>query len=204
MKRATDIFLSLLGITLLAPLWALIALLIELDSCGPVFFRLRVAGKDGHPFDELKFRTMVDGALHMGLGRDTAVHDSRITRAGRWLRRTSLDETPQLWNVLRGEMSLVGPRPTYVEVAAKYDARERRRLTVRPGITGLAQIHGRNAISWPERVEYDLQYVEQRSYFLDWKILLATPLLLFSQRGIYGPDGYTRAHKRLEPTQEKT
>ncbi len=195
MKRATDIAGSLLGMALLAPLWACIALLIKLESRGPVFFRLRVAGKDGQPFDELKFRTMVDGAMATGLGRETASDDPRITRVGRLLRRTSLDETPQLWNVLRGEMSLVGPRPTFLEVAERYSQRERRRLSVRPGITGLAQIRGRNAIPWPQRVAYDLEYVDSYCYLLDLKILLATPGALFSGQGLYGADGHNRTHK---------
>jgi len=192
MKRATDIAGALLGILLLAPLWALIALWIKLDSRGPVFFRLRVAGKDGRPFEELKFRTRVDGAMEIGLGRETSATDPRITRAGRWLRRTSLDETPQLLNVLRGEMSLVGPRATFLEVAAQYDQRERRRLSVPPGITGLAQVRGRNSISWPERVQCDLWYVTHHSYWLDWKILLETPRALFARRDIYGPGGQNR------------
>lgn len=195
MKRATDILGALAGLVLLAPFWALIALCIRLESRGGIFFRLRVAGKDGVPFDELKFRTMVDGAMKMGLGRETAADDPRITRVGRFLRATALDEAPQLWNVLRGEMSLVGPRPTFVEVAAQYDACERRRLAVCPGITGLAQIHGRNAISWPERIAYDLEYVAGYSYWLDCRILLLTPFALLFRGGVYGAGGHNRAHK---------
>ncbi len=197
MKRALDLTVAFAGIILLAPLWLLIAICIKLDSRGPVLFRLRVAGKDGRPFDELKFRTMVEDAIQMGLGGETAAGDPRITRIGRLLRRTSLDETLQLWNVLRGEMSLVGPRPTFVEVARQYDARERRRLRARPGITGLAQVSGRNSISWSERLEYDLEYVDRASFWLDCKILLQTPRVLFSRQGIYGPGGRNRAHKPL-------
>lgn len=197
MKRATDIVGALLSMLLLAPLWLLAALSIKLESAGPVLLRLRVAGKDGKPFDELKFRTMEDGAISKGLGRETAYTDPRITRVGRLLRRTSFDETPQLWNVLRGDMSLVGPRPTFVEVAAQYDARESCRLTVRPGITGLAQIRGRNSISWSERIEHDLEYINCYSYWLDWKVLLQTPRALLSRRGLYGAGGYNRAHKPL-------
>ena len=136
-------------------------------------------GKDGVDFELLKLRTMVVGAEKQGAGYAVNEGDSRITRAGRFLRRTSLDELPQLWNVVRGDMSLIGPRPTLRYQVERYDERQRRRLDVLPGITGWAQIHGRATLSWDERIELDVWYVEHRSFWLDLKILAKTPAALF-------------------------
>ena len=163
--------------------------MIRLDSPGPVFFRQQRIGKDGHPFVPLKFRSMVDKATTMGLGLNVSTDDPRITRVGRVLRNTSLDELPQLFNVLTGEMSLVGPRPTLPDQVAAYNNFQRRRLLVKPGITGWAQVNGRNAIPWEERIKLDVWYVENCSLKLDFTILLKTIKTWTRQEGLYGPSG---------------
>ncbi len=190
MKRALDIVFSALGLTLLAAPFAVIAAAIKLDSRGPVFFRHPRVGKDGATFVPVKFRTMVAGAMERGLGRTVREDDERLTGVGAFLRRWALDELPQLWNVLKGEMSLVGPRPTFAYQVERYDERQRRRLEVRPGITGWAQVNGRNAISWPERIQLDVWYVDNRSLRLDLKILARTIWQVFVVRGgVYGKEG---------------
>ena len=193
-KRAFDVLAAAMGLLLLSPLLACVAIAIVLDSPGPMIFRLRVAGRNGAAFDLLKFRTMVKDARQKAHPFETFSADPRITRVGRFLRRWSLDELPQLWNVLCGEMSLVGPRPVFVEVASRYTTHELRRLEMRPGITGLAQVRGRNLISWRERIEMDLAYIDRYSFFLDVKILSATIPVVFTGEGIYGPDGRVRMH----------
>ena len=155
------------------------AVAIKLEDRGPVLYRQTRVGQDGRDFELLKLRTMVVGAETQGAGYAVNVGDSRITRVGAFLRRTSIDELPQLLNVVRGEMSLIGPRPTLRYQVERYDERQRRRLEVRPGITGWAQIHGRAELSWPERIELDVWYVEHRSPLVDLKILLRTPFALF-------------------------
>jgi lipopolysaccharide/colanic/teichoic acid biosynthesis glycosyltransferase len=140
-------------------------------------------GRNGEDFEMLKLRTMVEGAEQMGAGPAVDAGDSRITRVGGFLRRTSIDELPQLWNVLRGDMSIVGPRPTFRYQVEQYDEHQLRRLEVRPGLTGWAQVNGRAALSWPERIELDIWYVDNRSPRVDLAILLRTPLVLF--RGTY-------------------
>jgi len=177
-RRAFDIACA--GALLVAgsPLLALGALAVKLDG-GPAIYRQTRVGKDGRDFELLKLRTMVVGAEHMGAGAAVNRGDSRITRAGRILRRLSIDELPQLWNVVRGDMSLIGPRPTLRYQVDRYDERQHHRLDVNPGITGWAQIHGRAALPWAERIELDLWYVEHRSAAVDLKILLRTPLVLF-------------------------
>ncbi len=169
------------GTTLIAfsPLIALGAFAVKLEDRGPVLYRQTRVGKDGRDFELLKLRTMVVGAEQLGAGLAVNRGDSRITRAGRLLRRTSLDELPQLWNVVRGDMSLIGPRPTLRYQVERYDERQRHRLDVNPGITGWAQIQGRASLPWAERIELDLWYVEHRSALIDLKILLRTPLALF-------------------------
>jgi lipopolysaccharide/colanic/teichoic acid biosynthesis glycosyltransferase len=169
------------GTTLIAfsPLIALGALAVKLEDRGSVLYRQTRVGKDGRDFELLKLRTMVVGAEQLGAGLVVNRGDSRITRAGRLLRRTSLDELPQLWNVVRGDMSLIGPRPTLRYQVERYDERQRHRLDDNPGITGWAQIHGRASLPWAERIELDLWYVEHRSALVDLKILLRTPLALF-------------------------
>jgi lipopolysaccharide/colanic/teichoic acid biosynthesis glycosyltransferase len=144
-----------------------------------VLFRQTRVGKGGKDFELLKLRSMSVGAEHLGAGFAIDRGDSRITRVGRFLRRTSIDELPQLWNVLRGEMSVIGPRPTLRYQVDRYSARQRRRLDVRPGLTGWAQVNGRATLSWDDRIELDVWYVEHRSPLVDLKILLRTPLALF-------------------------
>jgi lipopolysaccharide/colanic/teichoic acid biosynthesis glycosyltransferase len=166
-----------------SPLLGLAALVVKLEDGGPVFYRQLRVGKDGRDFELLKLRTMVVDAERQGAGYAVDRDDPRITRAGRVLRRLSIDELPQLWNVLRGEMSLVGPRPTLRYQVDRYDERQRSRLDVKPGLTGWAQVNGRAALPWDERIEFDLWYVEHRSTRLDLKILVRTPVALF--RGTY-------------------
>lgn len=158
---------------------ALAALAIKLEDRGPVLYRQQRVGKDGGDFELLKLRTMVVGAEKMGAGYAVNRGDSRITRSGRLLRRLSLDELPQLWNILRGDMSVVGPRPTLRYQVDSYTARQLRRLEVKPGLTGWAQVNGRASLPWNERIELDVWYVEHRSFWLDLRILARTPLALF-------------------------
>ena len=171
-----------------APLLALAALAIRLESRGPVFYRQLRVGRDGEPFELWKLRTMVPGAEAMGAGIYVLEGDPRITRTGRLLRRFSLDELPNLVNVLRGEMAIVGPRPTVQEQVDRYTDRQRRRLEVRPGITGWAQINGRTSLPWPERIELDVWYVEHRSLRLDLRILARTARMLATGHGLYSED----------------
>ena len=179
MNRAVDIAAAVLGLTIASPLLAAGAIAIRLEDGAPVLFRQTRVGKDGVDFELFKLRTMVAGAETKGAGYAVDVGDSRITRVGRILRKASIDELPQLWNVLRGDMSLIGPRPTLRYQVEKYDARQRLRLAVRPGLTGWAQVHGRAKLPWDERIELDVWYVEHRSFWLDLKILAKTPTALF-------------------------
>jgi lipopolysaccharide/colanic/teichoic acid biosynthesis glycosyltransferase len=178
-NRALDVAGAAVGLALASPALAAAAVAIKLEDGGPVFYRQRRVGLGGHEFELLKLRTMVVGAERMGAGFAVNRGDPRITRVGRLLRRLSLDELPQLWNVVRGDMSLVGPRPTLAYQVERYTERQRRRLEVKPGLTGWAQVHGRAALPWDERIELDIWYVEHRSPWLDLKILLRTPLALF-------------------------
>jgi lipopolysaccharide/colanic/teichoic acid biosynthesis glycosyltransferase len=179
LNRALDVAIAGAGLALASPLLAGAALAVKLGDGGPVLFKQTRVGKDGRDFELLKLRTMVVGAETKGAGYAVDRGDSRITRVGRFLRRTSLDELPQLWNVVRGDMSVIGPRPTLRYQVEKYSARQRRRLEVLPGITGWAQTHGRASLSWDERIELDVWYVEHRSPLLDLLILLRTPFSLF-------------------------
>jgi lipopolysaccharide/colanic/teichoic acid biosynthesis glycosyltransferase len=191
-NRAADVVLAGTALVAASPVLALAALAARLEDRGPVLYRQTRVGKDGSDFELLKLRTMVVGAETIGAGMAVNEGDTRITRTGRLLRRLSLDELPQLWNVLRGEMSVIGPRPTLRYQVERYTPRQRRRLDVRPGITGWAQVHGRAALPWEERIELDVWYVEHRSAWLDLKILAKTPLALFS--GTYkGATGGWRA-----------
>jgi lipopolysaccharide/colanic/teichoic acid biosynthesis glycosyltransferase len=182
-NRAADVAIAGTGLVLASPLLVAAAIASKLEDRGPVLYRQTRVGKDGRDFELLKLRTMVVGAETQGAGFAVDRGDPRITRVGRLLRRTSVDELPQLWNVLRGEMSIVGPRPTLRYQVERYDARQRRRLDVRPGLPGWAQVHGRASLPWAERIELDVWYVEHRSPLLDLKILLRTPLALVG--GIY-------------------
>ena len=192
MNRAVDVAVAGVGLAVAAPALAAAAAAIKLEDHGPVLYRQRRVGLNGAEFELLKLRTMVVGAERQGAGYAVNEGDPRITRVGRMLRRLSLDEVPQLWNVLRGDMSLVGPRPTLAYQVERYTERQRRRLAVKPGITGWAQIHGRARLPWDERIELDVWYVEHRSPWLDLKILARTPLALFG--GTYkGETGGWRA-----------
>ena len=188
MSRALDVVLTAVLLVVAAPLLALAALAIRLESRGPVFYRQRRVGRYGRPFELWKLRTMVPGAESMGAGVYVLEGDPRITRVGRLLRRFSFDELPNLLNVLKGEMALVGPRPTVQEQVDRYTERQLRRLEVKPGITGWAQINGRTSLPWPERIELDVWYVEHRSLRLDLRILARTGRMLASGRGLYSED----------------
>jgi len=178
-NRALDVTIAGTALVVSSPLLAVAALAVKLEDRGPVLYRQTRVGKDGVDFELLKLRTMVVGAETMGAGFAVSEGDSRITRAGRILRKLSLDELPQLWNVVRGEMSIIGPRPTLRYQVEQYDERQRRRLDVLPGITGWAQIHGRATLPWAERIELDVWYVDHRDWKTDLLILLRTPLALF-------------------------
>jgi lipopolysaccharide/colanic/teichoic acid biosynthesis glycosyltransferase len=184
-RRGVDIVASALVLLLSAPALVLAAVAIRLESPGAVIYRQRRIGLDGRPFDVLKLRTMVHGAEHIGPGLAINENDSRITRVGSFLRRTSLDEVPNLVNVLRGEMSLIGPRPTLPLQVEQYTERQRGRLALRPGITGWAQVNGRASLPWSERIELDLYYIEHRSLALDLKILWRTAALVLGGSGLY-------------------
>jgi lipopolysaccharide/colanic/teichoic acid biosynthesis glycosyltransferase len=184
-RRAIDIVVAALALVLSAPVLVVAAIAIRLESRGPAFYSQRRSGLHGEQFNMLKLRTMVDGAEHIGAGLAVDAGDSRITRVGALLRRTSLDELPNLVNVLHGEMSLIGPRPTLPAQVAQYTARQHGRLAVKPGITGWAQVNGRASLPWSQRIELDLYYVEHRSLLLDLKILLRTPSLVLGGGGLY-------------------
>ena len=179
MNRAADVAIAGTALLAVSPVLAVAALAVKLEDGGPVLYRQRRVGRDGADFELLKLRTMVVGAEAMGAGLSVNEGDPRITRVGRVLRKLSLDELPQLWNVVRGEMSVIGPRPTLRYQVEQYDDRQRRRLDVKPGITGWAQSNGRAALPWAERIELDVWYVERRSPLLDLRILARTPLALF-------------------------
>jgi len=180
-NRAADVAIAGASLLVASPLLALAALAIKLEDRGPVFYRQTRVGRDGVDFDLLKLRTMVVGAETMGAGLAVNAGDPRITRAGRLLRKLSLDELPQLWNVVRGEMSVIGPRPTLRYQVEQYDEHQRHRLDVRPGITGWAQINGRASLPWADRIELDVWYVENRSPLVDLRILARTPRALFRE-----------------------
>lgn len=186
LPRAADVVIAALGLVLLSPLLLLAAVAIKLDSRGPVIYRQRRAGRRGEPFDLLKLRTMHGGADPVGVGTPVLEGDPRVTRTGSLLRRFSLDEIPNLLNVLRGELAVVGPRPTLEAQIELYTPRQRRRLEVKPGITGWAQVNGRAGIPWDERIELDVWYVENRTARLDLRILARTARLLVSGHGLYG------------------
>ena len=186
MNRALDVAGASLGLALASPALAAAALAIKLEDGGPVFYRQRRVGHQGKEFELVKLRTMVVGAERQGAGWAVNRGDPRITRVGRALRRLSLDELPQLWNVVRGDMSLIGPRPTLAYQVERYTPRQRRRLEVMPGITGWAQIHGRAALPWEERIELDVWYVDNRSPRLDLRILGRTFRMLTTGHGLYG------------------
>ncbi len=183
--RALDLLLAGVGSLVSAPIIGLLAVAIRLESPGHPIYRQTRVGKDGQLFSIYKLRTMVAGAEFTGAGLAIQEGDDRITRVGGFLRRYSLDELPNLWNVLRGEMAIVGPRPTIPIQVEQYTERQRGRLAVKPGITGWAQVNGRASLPWSERIELDLWYVEHRSLALDFKILARTIGLVFTGEGLY-------------------
>jgi lipopolysaccharide/colanic/teichoic acid biosynthesis glycosyltransferase len=184
-RRSVDIVVSSLALVLSSPVLALAMLAVRLESHGPALYSQRRAGRGGRPFEVLKLRTMVDGAEHIGAGLAVNADDPRVTRVGAFLRRTSLDELPNLVNVLRGEMSLIGPRPTLPVQVAQYTERQRGRLAIKPGITGWAQVNGRASLPWTERIELDLYYIEHRSLGLDLRILGRTLAMVLGGSGLY-------------------
>jgi lipopolysaccharide/colanic/teichoic acid biosynthesis glycosyltransferase len=184
-RRLFDVAVAGVGLVVASPVLVAAAVAIRLESPGHVLYRQRRVGKDGHEFDVIKLRTMVTGAETMGAGLAVDEGDSRITRVGALLRRTSIDELPNLVNVLRGDMAIVGPRPTVPVQVAQYTDRQRGRLAVKPGITGWAQVNGRASLPWHERIELDLWYVEHRSWRLDLQILARTARLVLHGDGLY-------------------
>jgi lipopolysaccharide/colanic/teichoic acid biosynthesis glycosyltransferase len=188
LKRAFDLALGMIGAVLSAPLITVLAVAIRLESRGHPIYRQTRVGKDGRQFEIYKLRTMVSGAESIGAGLAIQEGDERITRVGAFLRRYSLDELPNIWNVLRGEMSIVGPRPTIPVQVAQYTERQLGRLAVKPGITGWAQVNGRAALPWPDRIELDLFYVEHRSLALDLRILARSLGLVLRGHGLYKGD----------------
>ena len=184
-RRAVDIVVSSLALVISAPVLVVAIVAIRLESRGGAIYRQRRAGLHGRQFDVLKLRTMVAGAESIGAGLAVNENDPRITRVGALLRRTSLDELPNLVNVLRGEMSLIGPRPTLPVQVEQYTERQRGRLAIRPGITGWAQVNGRASLPWSERIELDLYYIAHRSPALDLKILLRTVAMVFGGGNLY-------------------
>ncbi len=188
MKRLFDIIASFFGLLLLSPLLLLLAVWIRLRMGSPVFFRQKRPGLDGKPFEMLKFRTMTEERDEAG---NLLPDERRLTAIGRFMRSTSLDELPELINVLRGDMSLVGPRPLLMRYLDRYTPEQARRHEVRPGITGWAQINGRNALAWKEKFQYDVWYVDHQSFWLDLRILFITLWHVIRREGISADDHAT-------------
>jgi lipopolysaccharide/colanic/teichoic acid biosynthesis glycosyltransferase len=187
MPRIFDVLVATIALVVLAPVLLVAAIAIKLGSPGPIVYRQRRVGKDGREFELMKLRTMVRGSDPIGVGTVVGRDDPRVTAAGRFLRRTSLDEIPNLVNVLRGEMAIVGPRPTIPAQVADYAPHQKRRHEVRPGLTGWAQVQGRAGIPWEERIELDVEYVDRRGARLDLSILVKTVWLLVTGHGL-APD----------------
>lgn len=184
-KRPVDFILSLVAIIICSPLLIAIAIIIKLDSKGPIFFIQERVGKNNLKFNIYKFRTMVNNADRLGPGLKTSKNDVRVTNIGNILRKTSLDEIPQLLNIIKGDMSIIGPRPTVEKVVDQLPKENRKRHMVRPGVTGLAQVNGRQSLSWSEKVKYDLTYVESLAFLVDIKILLKTVFVVFNQEAVH-------------------
>ncbi len=201
LKRVIDLAFALPALALLVVPFALIGTAIKLSSPGPVFFHWERVGKDGRSFVPLKFRTMKHGSRR-GEVDSVSKEDPRITRLGRFLRAWGVDELPQLWNVIKGEMSLVGPRPTLRYQVERYNRRQMHRLDMKPGITGWALIHGRNALTWSQRIEYDLWYVKHWSIRLDLWIMLCTLVVVVHRDGLYGPGGVNDTFEVKPPEDE--
>ena len=191
-KRTLDVAIAVLAIVVLSPVMFVIALIIKLSSRGPVIFQQERCGLNNRPFTMYKFRTMVVGAEHKGLGYEVARDDDRITAIGKVLRNTSFDELPQLVNIIKGEMSLTGPRPMISEQTARLDPRQMLRQKALPGVSGWAQVNGRNALNWDEKIQLDVWYVENWSFALDLAILWKTVFTIIRRDGLYGNDGVNR------------
>lgn len=189
LKRMFDLYFSIFLLIVLSPFLALIAILIKLNSKGPVLFRQERVGEDGNLFKIYKFRTMVKNSSKMGYDFNLCKGDSRITYIGNFLRKWSLDELPQLINIIKGEMSFIGPRPTLQYQVKQYNDFQQTRLFMKPGITGWAQVNGRNSITWEERIYYDVCYVINFSLSLDFEILVKTIKVMLLKEGLYGKDG---------------
>jgi len=189
LKRIFDLFVATVMLVLLLPLVVLISVAIKLTDGGPVLYVQERVGRKGKLFRCFKFRTMVEGAERIGLGIEVAENDSRVTAVGHYLRQWTLDEIPQLLNVVKGDMSIVGPRPTVPSQVERYSERDRRRLDVKPGMAGWAWIHGRNQLSWRDRIDRDIWYVDHWSLALDSRILIEAVGLLLKREGLYGQDG---------------
>lgn len=202
-KRCIDFCFSLIGIVMFAPIFGLIIVLIRIESAGPALFLQERVGLGGRTFAIYKFRTMIHKATEIGLGLETSSTDFRITKIGKILREYHLDEMPQLINVLLGEMSMVGPRPTIPQQLKTYSTRQMERFKMLPGITGLAQISGNNELSWDQRIELDLYYIEHYSLYLDLKILYKTVYTVLKKQGLYGPDGTVRDKTKSEKSEEE-
>lgn len=185
-KHGLDKLIAFILFIAVSPIFFIIALGIKLTSKGPIFFIQDRVGKDGKDFKIYKFRTMVQNAEHIGSGIYTEENDPRITKIGRFLRKTSLDELPQLINILKGDMSIIGPRPTLRYQVDKYNEYQMGRLKMRPGVTGLAQVNGRNSLPWSKRIEYDIEYVNNYSLWLDLKIMIKTVKVVLTAEGVYG------------------
>lgn len=194
LKRQMDFWISLVSLIILSPIFLIIAILTKIDSAGPVFFRQERIGQGGKIFKIWKFRTMVKGAEKIGLGIEIAKNDPRITKIGRILRRSGIDELPQFINVIFGEMSLVGPRTALLHQVEKYTEIEKRRLAVKPGITNINIIKGWNTLPWKKRIEWDIWYMDNWSLWLDLKILIKTPIIVMLGKGQYG-DGVVEDYK---------
>ena len=193
-KRIIDVVISGIGLIILFPIFVIIGALIKLDSKGPVFFVQERAGKDGKVFWAYKLRTMVNNAEKIGLVYEIKKDDERITRIGKHL-RWGIDELPQLINIFKGDMSLVGPRPTLIEQVTRYSKEHRRRLEVKPGITGWALINGRNKLAWPEKIKLDIWYIDHWSLWLDLEILFKTIwVVIFTREGVYGKNGVNKGY----------
>lgn len=184
-----DYILSLLLLFVLSPIYLIIAVMIKIDSKGPVLFKQERVGKDGKLFTIYKFRTMVENAVNMGLDFKLTENDSRITGIGKFLRRWSLDELPQILNIIKGEMSFIGPRPTLLYQVKLYNDYQRKRLVMKPGITGWAQINGRNSLTWEERINFDVLYTGCYTWWLDVEILVKTFGVMILSKGLYGRGG---------------
>lgn len=191
-KRIFDVAIATFAIVVLSPLMCIIALAVKLSSRGPVVFKQQRCGMDNRPFIMCKFRTMIEGAQNRGLGYEVARDDDRITTVGKVLRNASLDELPQLINIIRGDMSLMGPRPMIADQVSRLNPRQMLRQQARPGISGWAQVNGRNALDWSRRIELDIWYVENWNFQLDLRIFWKTIVTLLHREGIYGEGGVNR------------